>query len=567
MERAHSYSRFSSKRTVPESMPTSSVSAPSSAPAQAPPKKEIDTNFFEVNLNCLKVIPSLSTGDPISCNSCGCFYNSSSQVDHSKSPKIWECEFCSHPNPVQIEIEEQPSQSEQNYMLEDRRVNNTFDTENISSLETTSVIFCMDISGSMCLKKQIQKDITIELAGATLGKLSKISRLQCMQAAVDNQLKTIRLKYPNKRVGLVSFNNMVQIIGDGTITDSIPKAISENFSDLMDFSQNQRGKFINQPISSSFDQLRSKIMSLGAKGGTALGPALLFSIILASEAGPGSQVIICTDGLANIGVGDLTAENVQDEFYREVGSIAKELGVSVSVITIEGQDCKLEALNFVTFETQGDIVKVAPEALVGQFEEIMSQEVIATNVAVEILLHKSIEFHNEKPKFLTNDGSTLKKFIGNANDATSFSFQYALKSDEKLSNLQVSKESLHSIPIQATFRFKGPDGRRYLKVITKVQKVVFDQEIDLKELNQEVLMRAGRRAAVKLVEEGKLEEARVESLAWREVALMNDEEKGREFLRDMDTIECNIGIQLEKGLKGGLTDDFVVMNQMMKLKK
>jgi hypothetical protein len=419
----------------------------------------------------------------------------------------------------------------------------------------------------MCLKKQIQQDITINLPGTSLGKFNKISRLQCMQAAVDNQLKTIHEKFPNKRVGLVSFNNIVQIIGDGSLSESIPRPVAENFSDLMDFSQNQRGKFINLPIRQSFDSLRSKIMSLGAKGGTALGPALLFSIVLASEAGPGSQVVICTDGLANIGVGDLTAEVPQDDFYKEVGSIAKELGVSVSVITIEGQDCKLEALNFVTFETQGDIVKVAPEALVGQFAEIMSQEVIATNVAVEIFLHRSIQFHNEKPKYLSNDGSTLKKFIGNANNATSFSFQYTLKSDEQLERLGIVKQEIKQIPIQATFRFKGPDGRRYLKVITKVQNVVFDKDLDLNDVNPEVLMRAGRRAAVKLVEEGKLEEAKKESLAWREVIAGEVLEKNKEFLEDLEVLESNIDLQLEKGLEKGLTDEFVVINQKMKSKK
>lgn len=41
------------------------------------------------------------------------------------------------------------------------------------------------------------------------------------------------------------------------------------------------------------------------KGKTALGPALLTSLGLASKGKAGSVIIMCTDGLANIGVGAL----------------------------------------------------------------------------------------------------------------------------------------------------------------------------------------------------------------------------------------------------------------------
>ena len=39
-------------------------------------------------------------------------------------------------------------------------------------------------------------------------------------------------------------------------------------------------------------------------GQTALGPAVLVSVVIASQK-PGSKVVICTDGLANIGLGSL----------------------------------------------------------------------------------------------------------------------------------------------------------------------------------------------------------------------------------------------------------------------
>jgi len=50
------------------------------------------------------------------------------------------------------------------------------------------------------------------------------------------------------------------------------------------------------------------ISKMEPNGPTALGPAALISIAMASQGSKGSSVVICTDGLANIGLGAL--ENI-----------------------------------------------------------------------------------------------------------------------------------------------------------------------------------------------------------------------------------------------------------------
>ena len=50
---------------------------------------------------------------------------------------------------------------------------------------------------------------------------------------------------------------------------------------------------------------RGQRTQLSPAGQTALGPAILTSIGLASKGKPGSMVIICTDGLANTGLGGI----------------------------------------------------------------------------------------------------------------------------------------------------------------------------------------------------------------------------------------------------------------------
>lgn len=56
-------------------------------------------------------------------------------------------------------------------------------------------------------------------------------------------------------------------------------------------------------IGKTQNELTKKLMSIEETGPTALGPAVATSIAMAGENGAGSQVVICTDGLANIGLG------------------------------------------------------------------------------------------------------------------------------------------------------------------------------------------------------------------------------------------------------------------------
>ena len=67
-------------------------------------------------------------------------------------------------------------------------------------------------------------------------------------------------------------------------------------------------------------------------GQTALGPALLVSVAMACQV-PGSKVIICTDGMANVGLGsheqtdnDDNAYDVASVFYTQVGQMAVDKG-------------------------------------------------------------------------------------------------------------------------------------------------------------------------------------------------------------------------------------------------
>ena len=53
---------------------------------------------------------------------------------------------------------------------------------------------------------------------------------------------------------------------------------------------------------------------------------------------PGAKIMLCTDGLANTGIGKVTTG---PKFYNEIAHKARANGTAVSVITMEGEDCKV----------------------------------------------------------------------------------------------------------------------------------------------------------------------------------------------------------------------------------
>lgn len=174
---------------------------------------------------------------------------------------------------------------------------------------------------------------------------------------------------------------------------------------------------MKETLKTSSDTLVQQFNRLEEGGKTALGPALLAAVSLASKGKKGSMVLICTDGLANVGLGCLDNENDQSEankFYADVSKIAKDNDIIISVITIKGEGCKVEILGQLAEDTNGNVTRVNPDDISKDFSEILKDEVVATNVDLEIRLHKGLRFSNEEPENLNVDGSLLKKKIGNA---------------------------------------------------------------------------------------------------------------------------------------------------------
>merc|ERR1719242_2297920 len=231
-------------------------------------------------------------------------------------------------------------------------------------------------------------------------------------------------------------------------------------------------------VSTAKDKLSEAIWKLTENGQTALGPALVVSIAMAS-AKPGSQVILCTDGLANIGVGSLEAkplesastsdqiENEEDEeeeedvilkWYEALGDYAMSKGVIVNIISITDDGCKLENLGKIVEITNGNLKRINPLNLAEKFSGIIENESIATNCQAKMLLHPGLKFHNTIEAAVVNLDEIGQKDESNQETVK----QEEQKEDDKESEQQQNEEANQALD-------KLNEGRKIYKISNSMQ--------------------------------------------------------------------------------------------------
>ena len=497
-------------------------------PVPMPNPIQLDSNIAEISMDELSKQNALATGDPVFCQQCNAIFNSYSKLIQSGNDQIWICEFCECSNKVNLEVEELPTESKLVYILE---TSEHAAIERQGRDDSRCIIFCIDISGSMCVTepvtgnlglktnklKELKKQLGPQEGPQFLPKEKKnvtyVSRLECVQAAIESQLAELQRATPNKKIGIVTFNNEVNIIGDGFSNISI---IGDKLQDFDKIWANVEGKYpeiMARPISQTKNQLCERLLALEESGPTALGPALLTSVGLALQGGAGSKVILCTDGIANVGLGSLETQNdveIADFFYSKIGDIAKQNGVGISVISIASEECRLDSLSELVDETGGELTKVDPQNLYNDFANILSQEILACKVKVTVNLHKALAFRNQESIYLKNPTQLIKE-LGSVTNQTIFTFEYTVQ----------NTENLNKIPFQVTVDHRKMNGMRCVLVDTQLFEICENQEEIMKEADFEVLARNVQLRTAQLVKQGQYSEARKNADMWQGYMLSN----------------------------------------------
>jgi len=195
---------------------------------------------------------------------------------------------------------------------------------------------------------------------------------------------------------------------------------------------------------------------------------------MASKGAAGSQVIICTDGLSNVGLGSFEGCVTDDDyekaeaFYVEAGEYARKNGISVSIASIEGEECNINSLCKIADLTGGDVQRVKPTEVTDNFASLLSLPVLATNVELKVKLHQGLEFRNEDPSALSQDNTILSKSFGNVNEETEITFEYRMKKvADLLKYKDIDMSKLTHLPFQAQIAYTSLQGNRCVRVISQ----------------------------------------------------------------------------------------------------
>lgn len=130
---------------------------------------------------------------------------------------------------------------------------------------------------------------------------------------------------------------------------------------------------VSQGVIQTKQKIITKYNEKFANKQTALGPALLVSYNLLESLekqndGNNNQIILCTDGLANIGLGSLDTFGKfleeSEEFYKGIAEKASEKGIQLNIVTMRGNGCSVDKLVILAEKTGGTISRVDPDSMI-----------------------------------------------------------------------------------------------------------------------------------------------------------------------------------------------------------
>ncbi|XP_075884180.1 circularly permutated Ras protein 1 isoform X2 [Nelusetta ayraudi] len=402
---------------------------------------------------------------------------------------VWLCEFCGYENGVSNGVRRM-CVSHTSGLFSDELYLPTQSEDAYQNLEDTLVVFCVDISGSM--------SVTTEVATVDGSETYK-SRLEGIQDALKRAVSSLLEQSPNSRVALVTFNDEVVIYGDGTRTPLILRDWA-----LVDYDhlwQQGIGYKIPHCIAETFQHLTQRIDNLSEHGATSLGPAVLASVAVASRY-PGSKVILCTDGKANIGLGKIEETPFLDSshtphFYKQLAEQAVNSGVIISVMTFEGTDCRLADIGKLADATGGRVNMVSIGTVAAEIQLASTDNVLATQAKATLIAPSGVYFpyEDENNHKVTTD-------IGNVTKGLEITFQFAVKSNFMAVFLQRDL-----VPFQIQLSFKTRDQQRFTRVITEKRPVTTCSQLWPGSLNMAILGVHCAQLCARLTMEGHVQDA------------------------------------------------------------
>ena len=558
-------------------------------------KKEIDVNVCLIKYDGLQNEAENNVLRLYQCQQCKSYLNKYSNIIPENDKYNWKCEFCSHENKdliinkVDIPL---------NDIIENCLAPGINKELKTPEKDDSSLVFCFDISGSMCQSYDVGKVLKNKF-NKILGKKDNknkfklqnnnsddednqfdynmentnyISRLDLVKCSIRDNINSLLKNAPNTKVGIVSFGSDIEVKGDCLSNVMMIKEKDMNNESKIKSLGEENTNLIKAPISESHENIIKALNATEENGSTALGPAVLMSLSLLKNAKIGSRIFLCTDGMSNLGVGNISEnkDNAKD-FYTKIGEMAKEKGIIINLITFQDSESEIDILMSMVDKSGGEIIRVNPNAILDGFNDLLENEAIASEVELRMNLNKCLTFRDQEEKDLSNDGSTIYQKLGNVAKETETYYEIKFKKAMKLAEMKdINFEELKNLIFQIEITYRNKIGGKYVRVITKNMKVSDNKEEVEKQANYDIITACEIQKSAKLAGQGLYREAQAQAHVARKYLKKNKKvsyESYQVFNNNMNVFNQNLDYNYKNNMDEVLSDDEELKEEKKECKK
>jgi len=239
-------------------------------------------------------------------------------------------------------------------------------------------------------------------------------------------------------------------------------------------------------------------------------------------------------------------------YYTEVAETAKVKGVTVSVISLVGEDCSLETLGVVAEGTGGEVERVDPRNIASNFQSILTKPVFATGCMATILLHRGLMFRNEVDDEYEVDRNYLVKDLGNITADSECTFSYGFRPKS-----QIDVSDLTEVPFQVQLVFSRLNGMKCVRIATASIQVTEDRALAERQASLRVIGTHAAQKAAKFAREGDFERAQMEARAAKRFIERNFTEKAEEvhaWSSNVEVMDAQLREERKKEKEEGARD-------------
>ena len=334
----------------------------------------------------------------------------------------------------------------------------------------------------------------------------EISRKELILVNLQRQLTLLfdsNTKY-NYQVFVITFSNEIVMYGNGSKQNFSLTLASNNFDNLnecMKFGKTNATKVYEKSKNSNLQYLFQTLHAKEADGQTSLGPAIACGLgVVEALKPPLTQFYIFTDGVANLGIGDIS-KNTEEakKTYSELADLGQKMGVVFHLFGFQDEELKMSILKELVERSQESKLEriktpVLSESKKGKvltydekdFEANLTEAMTASANTYGILTKMKV-FSNAKVRFCDDSNlnvkekksgkaTILRKVIGNiSEDLNNISMAYKIVNEDE------------PVFVQCQIRFTVPSTgeKKFIlaNIKSEIQEKIELKDIDLKELN------------------------------------------------------------------------------------